>query len=240
MSNTERVLKELRAVLELDNRVNVHSNPIALGIRDGMLVLEGEVYNLAAKKLALEYAAALAGEIGIEDRLLVKPAEVMEDGALCDLVFAALTGESAFADTPLRAWVGGVETKYRGTPREPAGSIEIKVEKGVVTLSGQVESYAHKALAGVLSWWRGTRDVVDTLAVEHPMDDPDGEMTDALRIVLEKDRFVNAAQIRAFCHDFTATLEGGVKSETEKGLAEADAWYLFGVADVENRLVVLA
>jgi len=116
----------------------------------------------------------------------------------------------------------------------------VLVEGGVVTLSGEVESYAHKALAGVLSWWRrGTRNVVNKLSVEHVMDDPDGEMTDALRMVLEKDRLVNSAQIRAHCRDFTAILDGLVKNVTEKSLAEADAWYLFGVNEVNNRLKVL-
>lgn len=240
MDKTDKILKEVRAALEQDRKVDLHHYPIELDLRDGTLVLAGEVAGVAAKKLALEYAAALAGDIVIDDRLVVKPGEVMEDEDLCELVFEALDGESAFNDMALRAWVGGTEKAFRKTPRESSDIIELEVENGVVTLSGRVESYAHKALAGVLAWWRrGTRNVVNSLAVDHPMEDPDGEMTDALRMVLEKDRFVNEAQVRAVCRDFTATLEGAVKNETEKGLAETDAWYLFGVIDVDNRLVVL-
>jgi osmotically-inducible protein OsmY len=240
MRETERILKDIRAALERDGRVDLHHNSFAIGLEEGKVTLAGEVARVAAKKLALEYAAALAGEREIDDHLLVRPGEAMEDADLCYLVFEALYGEPVFDDVALRARAEGVDKAYRETPRKPVGAIEVQVEGGVVTLSGEVESYAHKALAGVLAWWRrGTRDVVNKLAVEHAMDDPDGEMADALRIVLEKDRLVNAAQIRARCRDFTAILDGAVKSGTEKELAEADAWYLFGVADVDNRLKVV-
>lgn len=240
MNDARSVIRDIRAVLELDRRVDVHHNPVQFDYEDGRLILAGEVESVATRKLVLEYAAALAGEIVIDDRLLVRPGEVIEDEELCGLVFEALEGESAFNDTALQARVGRVEKAGRKTPRGSVDHIELEVDEGVVTLDGQVESYAHKALAGVLAWWRrGTRNVVNKLAVDHPMEDPDGEMTDALRMVLEKDRLVQVAQIRVACHDFTATLDGVVKNETEKRLAEADAWYLFGVNDVDNRLAVL-
>lgn len=240
MRTPERILKDVRAALEQESRIDLHHNPIDLDFRDGNMILAGEVNSVAAKKLALEYAAALAGGGGIDDHLLVKPGEMMEDADLGKFVFEALSSESAFNDIALRAWVGGIGMACRETPRAPTGAIEVLIEGGVVTLSGEVESYAHKALAGVLAWWRrGTRNVVNNLAVEHAMDDPDGEMTDALRMVLEKDPLVQAAQIRAHCRDFTAILDGVVKNESERGLAEADAWYLFGVTDVDNRLMLL-
>ena len=240
MNEGRSVIRDIRTVLELDRRVDFHHNPIEFGLEDGTLVLAGEVGSVATKKLVLEYAAALAGERAIDDRLLVRPGEVVEDEELCSLVFDALEAESAFNDTALRAWVGQTVKAGRQTPRGSADHIELLVQEGVVTLGGQVESYAHKALAGVLAWWRrGTRNVVNNLMVDHPMDDPDGEMTDALRMVLEKDRLVSMAQIRAICRDFTATLTGAVKSEVERRLAEADAWYLFGVNEVDNRLAVL-
>lgn len=239
MRDSEVTLRELHAALERESRINIHRFPIHVGFRGDILTLEGEVETLAAKKLALECAAAMAGGAALDDRLSVRPAEAMEDADLYDLVFNALTGESAFDDTALMARAGRMEKNWRGTPRGSASFIEVDVENGVITLAGQVESYAHKALAGALVWWRGTRDVVNGLEVEHAMDDPDGEMTDALRMLLEKDRFVHAAQIRARCRDFTATLDGAVKSAAEKAMAEADAWFLIGVNDVVNRLVVL-
>lgn len=240
MTNDEGILKEVRAGFELDARINIHRCPVKMACSGGVVTLEGEVETVAAKKLALESAGTVTGVAGVVDLLTVRPSEVMDDGDLGALVFDALLQESAFNDFTLRVIAQGIEAGSRGTPREPCGSIEAEVAAGVVTLTGEVESYAHKALAGVLAWWkRGTRDVVNRLDVEHPMEDPDGEMTDALRMVLEKDTFVNQAQVRAVCRDFTAILTGAVTKAGEREMAEADAWYLFGVNDVVNNLEVL-
>lgn len=240
MNNNERILKEIRAALEQDRLIDLHHNPIQLTVRDGTVVLTGEVTGVAAKKLAKAYALALLGNEHVEDRLLVRPGESLEDADLCDLVFRALDGEPAFNDLPLRAWVGGTEKARRRTARETTEIISVEVESGVVTLNGRVESYAHMALGEVLAWWRrGTRNVVNNLALNHPPEDIDGEMTDVLRMVLEKDRFVTEGQVKGICRNFTATITGAVKNETEKHLAEIDAWYLPGVSDVVNRLAVM-
>ena len=61
-------------------------------------------------------------------------------------------------------------------------------------------------------------------------------MTDALHLVLEKDPFINADQIRITSKDGTVILEGLVSNETESEMAEHDAWYVFGVDKVVNRL----
>ena len=239
MNDVDKKLKEIRSSLEQETRIDLHHHPVEVDCRHNVVTIRGELGTVAAKKLALEYATALADGIAVVDRLKVRPAQAMEDGALCDLVFEALYGETAFNDFILHSKVGGSQKGYRETPRAPTGSIEIDVKDGVVTLTGEVESYAHKALAGVLAWWRrGTCDVVNNLAVEHPMDDTDGEMTDTLRMVLEKDRFLDPAQIRVHCRGFTAILDGLVKNTMEKELAESDAWCVFGVMDVENRLRV--
>ncbi|UFS71930.1 BON domain-containing protein [Geomonas sp. RF6] len=240
MDSRDRIIKDVVSALEQERRIDLHRHPIEVDFRGKKLVLAGEVESVAAKKLALEYAAAFVGGGALEDRLLVRPGEAIEDGALGDLVYAALSGESAFNDFDLYVRVQGADKEFRSSPRNATGRMEVEVSRGVVTLSGTVESYTHKALAGVLVWWRrGTRDVVNNLSVTHPLDDPDGEMTDALRMVLEKDRFVQEAQVRVHCRDFTAVLDGAVRSDLEKELAEADAWYLLGVTDVENRLKVL-
>ncbi|MBI3800115.1 MAG: BON domain-containing protein [Deltaproteobacteria bacterium] len=49
---------------------------------------------------------------------------------------------------------------------------------------------------------------------------------------------VNAAQIRVHTKNAIVTLEGLVANDTEKDMAEFDAWYVFGVDKVINALVV--
>jgi osmotically-inducible protein OsmY len=61
-------------------------------------------------------------------------------------------------------------------------------------------------------------------------------VTDAIRLVLEKDPFINAGQIQVQTHNAIVTLEGLVANDQAKDMAEFDAWYVFGVDKVVNNL----
>ncbi len=234
----DMIIKEVLAALEREPRVNLHGFSVTVEFDDGTLTLIGETEGVAAKKLALEVAAAVPGVTGIVDRLRVAPAEVMEDGAIRDHVGDALVAEPAFQEYTVRSLVKGALEPLRELP-EPAGVIEVEVSDGVVVLNGRVGSLSHKRLAGVLAWWvPGSRDVVNGLEVVPPEEDNNDEVADAVRLVLEKDPFVNASQVRVGCSDYTVTLDGVVPREKERDMAEADAWYVFRVNRVVNRLEV--
>jgi osmotically-inducible protein OsmY len=153
---------------------------------------------------------------------------------VCD----ALSAETSFANCAIQAWVKDrLETVQQ--PQAPVGLIEVKVEDGVVTLDGDVPGLVQKRLAGVLAWWvPGSRDIVNGLGVTPPEDDNDGAITDAVRIALEKDPFVNAEQIRVSTRDNVVTLTGLVPTESEREMAEFDAWYVFGVDNAVNQIMV--
>ena len=77
VSNLE-LLAKVRAALHSEPRLGPSFHASELRIEpDGVLVLAGEVPSVAAKKLALERVAALAGITGIVDRLHVRPATRM-------------------------------------------------------------------------------------------------------------------------------------------------------------------
>ena len=232
------VLDRARAALASEPRLDLHKFPIELSFIEGTLTLEGEVGDVAAKKLALEGVAALPEVTGILDRLRVRPAQPMGDGQIRDLVRDALLQEPAFVDFGIRSRLGErVETVHE--PPEARGAIELAVEDGVVALNGRVPGLDDKRLAGVLAWWvPGSRDVINGIAVEPPEEDSDAAILEAVRLVLEKDPFVNASQIRAGVRGSVVTLLGVVPSEAEREMAEFDAWYLFGVDKVDNRIEV--
>lgn len=240
MSITEEVLTEVRAAFEHEPRINLHRYPVHIAFSEGDLVLEGEMDTIAAKKLALELAAAVPGVSGIVDRLHVTPAQPMGDGALRDHVRDALLQDPVFENCRLRVWEKNQVATWRD-PSSAAGDLEVAVAEGVVTLNGQVPSLSHKRLAGVLAWWvPGSREVINGLDVVPPEDDNEDEITDAVRLVLEKDPFVNAAQIRVRTTNAIVTLAGLVATDTERAMAECDAWYVFGVDKVINALAVHA
>jgi osmotically-inducible protein OsmY len=241
VSITEEIVKEVRAALEHEPRINLHRYPVQVTYSDDALVLEGDMETIGAKKLALELAAAVPGVRGIVDRLHVAPAQPMGDGAIRDHVRDALLQEPVFANCRIRIWDKNQLDTWREPSPAASGDLEVSVGEGVVTLNGQVPSLSHKRLAGVLAWWvPGSRDVINGLDVVPPEEDNDDEITDAVRLVLEKDSFVNAAQIHVRTKNALVTLEGLVANDREKAMAESDAWYVFGVDKVSNALAVQA
>jgi osmotically-inducible protein OsmY len=241
MPSPEAICQQIRAALEHEPRINLHRYPIHLHGEDGMVTVDGEAEHIVAKKLALELAAAVPGVDGLVDRLRVAPTRAMGDGAIRDHVRDALLQEPAFATFAITIREKGQVDTVRPASGTPFGAMEVAVADGVVTLNGQVPSLSHKRLAGVLAWWvPGSRDVINGLAVEPPEEDTDDEVTDAVRLVLEKDPFVRADQIHVRSQGHVVTLEGLVPNSTIRDMAEFDAWYVFGVDQVVNRLQVQA
>ena len=59
---------------------------------------------------------------------------------------------------------------------------------------------------------------------------------DALRLILEKDPFVDASKVNAVVEDGTVMLRGLVPSRSERDMAEHDAFYILGVDEVVNEI----
>ena len=84
MNPREAITRQVHALLEREPRINLHRHPVQISNANGVVVLEGEVADVAAKKLALDLAASVPGVDGIVDRLRVAPGEARGDGAIRD------------------------------------------------------------------------------------------------------------------------------------------------------------
>jgi osmotically-inducible protein OsmY len=238
-SERDRVLKEVRAALEREPRINLHKFPVEMEFSDGVLTLAGETEHIAAKKLSLELSVAVRGVTGIVDRLHVTPATRMGDGAILDAVRDALLQEPTLMNCSIHVIRKGQLEIVREVPQEPQGDIRVSVTDGVVLLDDHVTGLTQKRLAGVLAWWvPGSRDVVNGMEVVSDQPDSDEEMAKAVRIVLKKDPFVNDERIRVVVRRSVVTLEGDAPSAPQREMAEFDAWYVFGVDKVVNHLEV--
>jgi osmotically-inducible protein OsmY len=108
MDRSETVVKEVSAALAYDPRISFHKHPLKITLDpDGVLILEGELENIAAKKLALEHAAAVDGVIGVVDLLRIRPSTAMGDGELRDHVRDALLEETALDKCGIRMMNSG-------------------------------------------------------------------------------------------------------------------------------------
>jgi osmotically-inducible protein OsmY len=239
MNPRESITRQIHGRLEREPRINLHRHAISISNADGVAILEGEVGDIAAKKLALELAAAVANVRGIVDRLRVAPGERRGDGAIRDSLSRLLLEQPEFRNCTIRSHTNEKTELLREGNHDPVGDIEIAVADGVIALEGHVISLPHRLYAGVLAWWTpGRRDVVNALELRPRYDERDDEVTEALRLVLEADSAIDAAQIRPRCERWVVTLEGSVPSEAQKRRAELDAWYLSGVNRVINKLQV--
>ncbi len=236
MTGERSVLEAVRSALRSEPRVRPTEGPIHLVLANGELTMEGEVDHIAGKKLALEAAARVPGVDTIVDRLHVRPATPMGDGDIRDKVRDALLEETALASCTIRVWDKDRLEVVREV-QDAVGTIDVRVEEGIVTLDGDVAGPGQKRLAGVLAWWvPGSRDVFNGIGVTPPEQDSEAAVTDAVMQVLEKDPFINSESIRVHTRRGIVTLDGTVPRQAECKLAEDDAWYVFGVDKVTNRL----
>jgi len=238
VQKSDDVMNALRSALSSEPRVREALSAIDLHFAQGVLTIEGEVPNVAVKKLALERAAALPAVDGIVDRLHVRPATLMGDQEIGNHVRDALLQEPWLADCAITLLRDNRQEAAR-RPDSPLGAISVAVKDGVVTLDGELPSLTRKRLAGALAWWvPGSRDVVNGIEVVPAEEDSPDLLEEAVRLILEKDPFVNAGQIRVGVRRNVVRLTGVVPTESERDMAEFDAWYTFGVDDVANEIRV--
>ncbi len=139
----------------------------------------------------------------------------------------------------IRVGTKGRTAVLRDVRDDNSGEIEVAIADGVIALEGVASASSHKRIAGVLAWWvPGRRDVINSLEVVLPEEDNDAEVVEALRLVLEMDPLVQSEQVTARCRDYVVPLEGYVRTEEERRRADLDAWSLFAVDRVINRIEV--
>jgi osmotically-inducible protein OsmY len=240
---TDAVRKQVHAALERESRINLHRHPVRIETADGKVTLEGEVPDVAAKKLALQLAAAVQGVHDVVDRLRVDPGERRGDGAVRDSAARLLLQQPELRSCGLsvRNGDGNAERAevLRRVTEDGVGEIRLSVTDGVVLLEGHVISQSHRRFAGALAWWTpGRRDVINALEVRPAYDDPDDEVAEVMRLVLEADPELNADQIRTNCTGKVVFLDGVVPTELQKRRAEQDAWSMLAIRGVVNRLEI--
>ena len=220
----------LLAALENDPDINLHESPIRVTYGSG-LRLEGVVANIIVKRKARRIAVQVSGLSEIEDHMRLQPGEKRNGKALLDAVVDALSQEPAFRDIAVRPGV------LDGAA--PQDNIGVSVDGCVVRLDGHVGSLSHRRLAEVIAWWvPGCCDVHNHMRVRPAEKDNDDEISDAVRMVLEKDPLLHAETIGVHTRDRVVTLDGSVHSDEQRRMALYDCWYVPGVHDVRDHLQV--
>lgn len=239
MPTQSSLLREIRAAFAQEPRINKNQTAIALICHNGTLMVTGEVETIAAKKLALAHARTVYGIYNTIDHLQVTPATSAGDGVIRDALCRYLLREPALLGIDIEHHAKGKNTILRQSFSELVGHITVEVTDGTVVLTGEVTSLSHKRLCGVLAWWTpGCCDVINLLEVTPLEYDNDDEIADALGLVFEIDPLIHSDQLRISVRDSIVTLHGLLGSHEERRMAESDAWYIYGVTDVNNHIAV--
>jgi len=229
------------SALQADHRLDLQRFPIQVSRQGDGARLEGEVESLCAKRVAVALARRAAEGRPVQDALRLAPQPTSGDGAVRDALVRLLLQQRELHNCTVRQHDGSGRPQLVQEAHGdwPSGEIELAVNDGEITLEGRVISLSHQRMIEALAWHTpGCRNVVDRLQVVPAEDDNDDELTDAIRLVLEMDPFVHADQLGVRSEDGVVTLEGVLRRDEEKQLAETDAWSVCGVVDVRNRIEV--
>jgi osmotically-inducible protein OsmY len=134
-----------------------------------------------------------------------------------------------------------VADELRWTPTVDDKDISVKVNEGIVTLSGDIKSLA-EATGAVRAVKRvaGVRAVADELQVRIPSSWmlPDPEIARNAAATLERELPQAAQAIRIIVHDGRVTLEGTVEWQFQKVRAEECIRRLHGVRVLSNQITL--
>ena len=135
----------------------------------------------------------------------------------------------------------GVVDELEFEPSVDAAHIGVAVEKGVVTLTGHVASYAEKQAAIVaVRRVKGVRAIAEEIEVRYPSDKKTSDDEIAKRVIdiLSWDTMVPSGSIQVMVRDGWVTLTGSVDWNYQKKQAEEDVRKLSGVSGVINTVEI--
>lgn len=216
--NSDSPLK--KSVLdELAWEPTVDAAHIGVAAKDGIVTLTGHVTNYTEKLAAERVAKRVKGVRAIVEELEVKLPSV--DGRSDeDIAASALS---------LLRWHAGL----------PADRFQLKVEKGDVTLSGEVSWQYQRSMAEEdVRKIRGVRSVINTIIVK-PSVQP-FEVKRKIDDALQRNAELEASHISVSADGSKVTLSGHVHTWHERDLAEQAAWSAPGVTVVTDHLRIEA
>jgi osmotically-inducible protein OsmY len=228
-------VRRLRRELELHPELRAEARSVSIEPTDTGARLFGEVETITAKRLIPRYAAHIFPG-GVVDALRVRSRVRADDAEHAETLLGLLEAQSEFSAYELRAAGASVPTtgNDHGLPAIATG-----VRAGRVYLRGKVRGLTHRRLAEALAWWTpATSDVDNRLYVDPPEMDTDDRITEAVRLVLEKDHWLPASHLNVRTRARRVRLNGILATIEQREIAGRDAWLVVGVEDVVNGIVV--
>jgi osmotically-inducible protein OsmY len=217
--NTDKILQHL-VFDELDYEPSVNAAEIGVAVRDGVVTLSGRVSTYAQKLAAAETALRVKGVKAVVQDISVRlPGDqTLSDEEIGKRAVAALQWHSSL----------------------PADRIHVTVEHGVVRLTGDLDWQCHKREAEhAVQVLQGVIAVINAIRVKpaHRMASVP-EVRQEIEAALKRSAGLDASKIIVAASDGRISLSGTVRAGFERATAEAAAWSVPGVIEVEDRIEI--
>ena len=215
MRTADQIQKDI--VDELKWEPSLQDEDIGVAVRDGVVTLAGFVSSYANKWKAERVASRVKGVKAVANDLEVK-----------------LPTSSSRPDPDIaRAALDSLKWNIL----VPSDRIKVKVEKGWLTLEGDVDWHFQREEAErAVRYLTGVKGVTNLITV-HARPTP-SDVKRKIKDALERAAEFDAERITVEMDGHTAVLRGTVRSYAEKRDAERAARNAPGVTDVENDLIV--
>ena len=213
----ERIQEDVIAELKFDPRVQ--ANEIGVAVRDGIVILTGQVDSLQEKWAAEEAARRVLGVVAVVNDIEIH-----------------LPGKSERSDADIAAaavralqWDASVSTE----------NIKVTVSHGWVTLTGEVAwRYQRDDAERAIRRLTGVRGITNEITVrQRPMPSPD-DLRERIEQALVRSAEADAERIHVEVQGDKVILTGTVRAWAEKVEADRVAWSIPGVREVDNRIKV--
>ncbi len=178
-------------------------------VNDGVAILSGRVSNILARDKAADIALSIKGVQSVVNDVTVETTDR--------------------SNTELE---NAIENAFANDPATESYQIDVEADDGSVTLTGAVDSWAEKHLAGIVAKSvTGVKKIDNRLDIIYPGVRSELEMREEIDARLDEDAWLIGRQIDVSVDGGTVTLTGSVASATEKERAVRRAW-VYGTEEV--------
>lgn len=202
---------------ELQWDPSINSTNVGVAVRDGIVTLNGHI-DTYAEKYAIERAVQrVQGVKAVAVELDVK-----------------LAPDHKRSDSEIAS---AIESAFRWHALVPSERIRVKVEKGWVTLTGEVDwEYQRSSSEKAVRPLTGVIGVTNGVSIK-PQSSPTN-ITNRIRDALARQAEREAKNIEVMLSGSTVTLRGKVHSWSERAAVQGAAWSAPGISQVVNELKV--